>query len=136
MSKPKLRTYQLFKTDFGKECYISQNLNRKLRSMLAQLRFGILPLQIETDRFRNIALQERICRVCDLNQVESEIHFLFICPMYNIIRNQWICKMNITNSDWLRMDNHEKLLHIFKYPKYTAQFIMDSFEQRRSVLFT
>ena len=90
MSKPKLRTYQLFKKDFGKECYISQNLNKKLRSMLAQLRFGILPLQIETDRFRNIALQERICCVCDLNQVESVIHFLFICPMYNILRNQWV----------------------------------------------
>ena len=130
LSKPKLRTYGLFKTQFGKESYITYNLSRKQRSMVAQIRFGILPLQIETDRFRNIALQQRICRLCNLGLVESEIHFLFVCPMYKHQRLQWIHEMNVRNYEWQQMNDHDKLTFIFQYPKYTAQYIMNSFELR------
>ena len=40
-------------------------------------RFGILPLRIETGRFVNEALDNRLCRLCNSNAVEDEIHFLF-----------------------------------------------------------
>ena len=48
--KPKLRTYKLFKEKAEIEPYIACNLPRYQRSLLAQLRFGILPLRIETGR--------------------------------------------------------------------------------------
>ena len=50
-SKPKLRTYAMIKPEFGLERYISLNLTPFQRSVLAQIRFGILPLAIETGRF-------------------------------------------------------------------------------------
>ena len=52
--KPKLRTYKQFKTKCETDKYVTLNLERNQRSVLAQLRAGILHLQIELGRFTNI----------------------------------------------------------------------------------
>ena len=65
-NKPKLRTYIKFKAVPDIENYVLCNLDRKLRSYIAQFRSGILPLEIETGRFRNIPLNERICKLCNI----------------------------------------------------------------------
>ena len=62
-------------------------MSRQRRSLMAQFRLGILPITVETGRFRNIPLQDRKCTICDLNEVEDEKHFLCICPVYNDIRS-------------------------------------------------
>ncbi len=51
-NKPKLRTYISFKEQYCTEDYVKLFIVRKERSMLAQIRFGILSLHIETRRFR------------------------------------------------------------------------------------
>ena len=51
---PKLRTYNLFKEVYETEEYFKIYLSRKQRSIVAQLRTGILPLRIETGRNENI----------------------------------------------------------------------------------
>ena len=71
-NKPKLRTYIEWKSSFGVEGYIKLNLPKQHRSILAQLRSGSLPLAIETGRYRGLKLEERICKFCPLNLVESE----------------------------------------------------------------
>ena len=45
-TKTKLRTYVKFKAHLETENYVSVNLNRNGRSVLAKLRSGILPLSI------------------------------------------------------------------------------------------
>ena len=74
---PKLRNYKLFKNSYEAEPYVLCFLNREKRSLVAQLRSGILPLQVEVGRWQGIPIEERICPVCNLNQVEDECHFLF-----------------------------------------------------------
>ena len=59
--KPKLCTYKLFKEIAEIEPYIACNLLQYQRSLLAQLRFRILPLSIETGRAQ---VEERICPLC------------------------------------------------------------------------
>jgi hypothetical protein len=76
---PKLRTFVTFKSIFKTEPYVSINMNRKYRSVIAQLRSGILPLEIETGRWRGIELNRRICQLCTSGCVEDEAHFLFDC---------------------------------------------------------
>ena len=49
---PKLRTYVLFKHEYKTEEYLKMYLPRSHRSLLAQLRSGILPLRIESGRFQ------------------------------------------------------------------------------------
>ncbi len=47
-----------------------------------QFRIGILPLHIETGRFRNVKINERKCYVCNNEYMENEFHFLFVCNAY------------------------------------------------------
>ena len=98
-SKPKLRTYKLMKENFEVESYVAYHVPKNYRSILAQLRMGILPLHIETGRYKNvfdretgihrkINVNERTCNVCKLDIVEDEKHFLFNC---NIYYNEILC---------------------------------------------
>ena len=64
-SKPKLRLYSKFKDNFKTDDYVLSLMPRYERSLLAQLRMGILPLRVETGRFVNESLNERICTLCE-----------------------------------------------------------------------
>ena len=79
LNKPKLRTYITFKTNFYTEKYVKKYTCKRERSLFAQLRIGILPLLIETGRYRGIAIEERLCQFCK-SLVEDD--FLCICPLY------------------------------------------------------
>ena len=59
--KPKLRNYVKFKQNINVEDYVISNISRYQRSLLAQLRMGILPLNIETGRYIRKELNERLC---------------------------------------------------------------------------
>ena len=52
-STPKLRTYKLFKKEYTPEPYVTAHLSRAERSFMAQFRIGILPLHVETGRYKN-----------------------------------------------------------------------------------
>ena len=69
-------------------------LKKYHRSRSAQFRCGILPLQIEVGRYRNISLCHRICPLCK-NAVEDEIHFLCQCPCYSDYRSTLYRKANM-----------------------------------------
>ena len=88
-SKPKLREYITFKETFHTESYLKVFLPKHKRSLIAQFRCGILPLHIETGRFKNITdpdtgkirklkAEERIRPVCKSGDIENEIHFLLL----------------------------------------------------------
>lgn len=47
--------------------------------LFLQPKTSILPLTIETGRFQNTPEEDRLCEMCDLNDVESESHFLLYC---------------------------------------------------------
>ena len=51
---------QIITLTMGIENYIKYNLSSSERSAMAQFRFGILPLNIETGRFRNQALEKTL----------------------------------------------------------------------------
>ena len=96
----------------------------------------LLPLNIETGRFRNIKLEDRICTLCDQQEVESELHFLFECSCYNHLRQPWL--QNICNSHMLfrDMSTKEKLCILFdKSHRSTAKFILNCFNHRKDQLF-
>ena len=82
---PKLRTYKTIKLDTGTEHYIKRITNRKKRSLIAQLRIGILPINIETGRHRNEAIEDRTCPKCN-GEIENEHHFLLECELYTALR--------------------------------------------------
>ena len=78
----KLRYYNLYKCDNKPAEYTFMNISKNQRPLFAQSRCGILPLEIETGRFKNFRLCERICKV------EDEIHFLCECSNYSNERSE------------------------------------------------
>ena len=85
-NKPKLRTYVQIKDIFEPEPYVLSNISRQRRSLLAQIRLGILPIKIETGRFRSLPVEQRLCELCEMHKVENEMHFLCECPLYHDFR--------------------------------------------------
>jgi len=65
LSKPKLRTYKTFKNDCNTTDYVKSCMNRYERSLLAKFRCGILQLKIETGRFNQTKLEDRLCDICN-----------------------------------------------------------------------
>ena len=65
INQPKLQTYIQIKDEYKCENYVSMNLSRSIRSYIAQIRYGVLPLHIETGRYSNLKVEERLCKVCD-----------------------------------------------------------------------
>ena len=103
--------------------------------MYTQFRHGILPLKVETGRFQNISLHDRVCEFCKLNEVEDEIHFLCRCSLYNHLRQCLYqtalidCPPNVHGDE-----NIFIYLMKFKY-REVSTFIMQAWEIRQQSLY-
>ena len=89
-SNRKLNFYSSFKRDVSKSEYLEQVKNLKHRQALAKLRFGNHNLRIDSGRHCTPKLPEtlRICQYCCSNQIENEMHFLFIVTDTIILDNK------------------------------------------------
>ena len=72
----------MFKNICKSESYVKMAHSKMSRSIFAQFRLGILRLEIETGRFRNIPSESRMCHFC-INEIEDELHFVCVCPVYS-----------------------------------------------------
>jgi hypothetical protein len=134
---PKLRTYCLFKHIYCIEPYVSSRLSRKLRSTLARFRTGILPLEIETGRWRGIPECQRICKLCNTQSVESEMHFLLHCPTYDHLRIDYLENVQQCDNTFDSLNDVEKLklLMGIQFEAGTARLMADMYKCRQSSLF-
>ena len=46
--------------------------------------------ELKQDLFNNHVSDSPICNNCDLHSSEDALHFFFVCPKYNMIRNHLI----------------------------------------------
>ena len=134
-SKPKLRTYLQIKHTFGAEPYATCRLARSQRSLMAQLRFGILPLAIEVGRYHNTSEDDRLCEMCDLNEIENEVHFILYCPYYDDLRIAWF--QRVLNKDpavfWY---TDIKLEWLFNHDPFgCASYVSKAWTRRMDALF-
>ena len=83
-----LRTYKLFQYKLEYENYLWLNIP-KYRVSLCRLRTSSHNLEIERGRYTvpKTLPENRLCNQCEHNLVEDEIHFIFICQKYEIIRH-------------------------------------------------
>ena len=134
-SKPKLRSYKLFKSNFGAEEYVCQYLSRYKRSLFAQLRSGILPLNIEIGRYRGVRVEDRICCFCTPDKVESEMHFMVECCKYDIQRAELYNKLSfdITFANSNNQEKYNKLMRC--YYKEATEFVAKAWTIRQNNIF-
>ncbi len=135
-TKPKLRTFKLFKTDCKTSDYVKGCLNKCQRSLLAKFRCGILQLKIETGRFENIELEQRLCIFCERNEIENEVHFLINCDLYKdprtVLFSKTLDKCKNVNS----FNDQEKFIYLMTNCQYyVAKYIENAWNMRKDKLY-
>ena len=119
------------------ENYCSMHLTRGQRSVIAKLRLGILPINIELGRYNGIERGLRMCNICNTGEVEDEIHFLLKCVKYEERRNTMYILAGETVTNFMEMNDIEKV-HILtshnNLIRKTCKFIKECLEERNNVL--
>ena len=82
----KLEYYRRFKKNFEYEKYLDVIKNGAIRRNLTCFRLSAHSLEIEVGGYSNVPRENRLCKYCNLNVVESEYHFLLTCPKYYDLR--------------------------------------------------
>ena len=80
--------------------------------------------------------QNRICRLCDLNRVEDELHFGFECPAYRIEREDMIDKLRFGNQGFVVNNIQPENLYkiCMMRPFILAKYLKKIWDKRTSIL--
>ena len=89
----KLEFYRSFKNKSATSNYLEITRRVPDRRTLTKLQISNHKLMIELGRYNNTPRENRLCPVCDCNQIEDEIHFLFYCSKNATIRDNFYKKM-------------------------------------------
>ena len=67
-------------------------LPNQLRNYISRIRLSSHALRIETGRYgvNRVDRNQRLCLICNENDIEDEFHFIFVCNRYDRIRNLYL----------------------------------------------
>ena len=131
----KLRYYNLYKYDKTPEEYLYFDITKYQRSLFAQFRCGILPLEIEVGRYRDIPLEKRLCLVCKDGNIEDEIHFLCQCSKYDEYRSLLYSQAEKLDPLFYSKDDIDKYVFLMSnLQKPVIHFISNSIATRTRCL--
>ena len=69
--------------------YLSKFIPVHLRKCITKFRLSSHNLTIETGRYIATDRSKRTCFSC-VDEIEDEYHFIFVCPLYNSLRKQYV----------------------------------------------
>ena len=113
------------------ESYLVNIKNNNYRIALTQFRLSAHNLEIEAGRHANIERNNRLCRLCNNGNVESEYHFLLICNHYNDLREKFL-----GNVSWANIHKFSNIMKTHSRTKQVklAKFIKLGFQDRSTIL--
>ena len=85
----RLQSYNIFKHNFTLEKYLKISMENKYKYALSRFRTSSHDLLNETGRYENIPRDQRLCKSCDMKTIESEYHFLLVCPKFRDLRKKY-----------------------------------------------
>ncbi len=109
-----MQCYLSLKREYSMAEYLFTVSDKKLRSTLTRYRLSGHKLMIETGRHRQTWLppEQRLCLHCDLNQMETELHFLTECSKYTDIRTVYYDKIQQIHPTFTTLPDQEKLAYL------------------------
>ena len=133
-TKSKLRNYVKFNQDIETSWYLKISLSRFQRSLMAQLRLGILPLAIETGRYYRIPIENRFCKLCQNETIEDEIHFLCHCKPFDHECLKFFTKLAEKGNNMLEMSDNEKFVYIMQLNCKELLIFVESIWNKRKLI--
>ena len=82
--------YYNYKNDYLPSYYLDLTKTSNERKELAKFQIRNHKLMIEIGTYDHISREDRVCPTCGSNQIEDEIHFVFICPKYSTLRDEFL----------------------------------------------
>ncbi len=70
---------------------------------------------IETGHFRSLNLEERICKICNSQEVEVEIPFIISCNAYREFRQVMYKCITSPIEEFIHFNDRENIIYIMKY---------------------
>ena len=136
-TEPKLCTYVLIKDLSSPDILVKANLKRGICSLLAKLVSGILPLEVETGRYTSTPRDQRLCKICNLNLIEDEFHFLFDCIAYQLERSNYYVDNIVDIETFMLSTDQAKLAWMLQEDniRTTGAFVNTLFRKRRDILY-
>ena len=122
----KLRFYKVFKKSFTREPYLNILKDYKLRKLVTKFRCSDHILEVEIGRHKKVEYEQRICKICNAD-VETEIHFLQACPIYNHLRVKYLNIHTLDSYELLQCTEVEVVYNV-------ANFLEKAFKVRKREL--
>ena len=89
-------------------CFLN---NPQYRHYLARFRCSAHKLLVETGRYIGLEFNQRICPHC-MEDVETEMHFVCSCPMYNSLRKNMYDTVCKSNAEFSMLSERDKLIFL------------------------
>ena len=138
IGRNKLRTYRLFKSRYEVEEYCKLFLPVRHRSAFAKFRCGVATIKIETGRYENLDVNQRLCPFCSF--VEDVMHVFLHCETYRDLRNNLFSNANslLPNCNFNVLNDIEKMKLLFSHPsliRLCAKTCFKIIQTRNSLLY-
>ena len=135
----KLDFYRIFKTQYTPSNCLDLTRNTSERRALIKLRISNHKLMIELGRYNQVPRENRTCPVCRSTQIEDETHFLFHCPKYTSLRNEFYNKIKSQLPNILFLPINELIIKLMNTSNYFVniyfiKFISSCFDFRNNLL--
>ena len=132
-----MRTYVKYKTDIScAEYLLNPKITKYQRSVFSQLRTGGLQLEIEVGRYRNIAANNRYCKLCNDGSIEDEFHFIMQCVSYNSDRDTLYSKICNIDTNFHNYTDETKFEILMKdYQNVISFYVCKIWKKRKHLLY-
>ena len=122
-----------FKQIIERELYLKNfHMKLSLRNVLAKFRLGVS--QIYSHRYKfSLFENQKFCPFCIQIYNEDENHVLFICPVYETVRKEFI-EHAIYHFDNITNDNFQFMQFMQSNQYIIAKFLLAAFSIRSSIL--
>ena len=107
----KLEFYKTFKDEYSTSDYLYQLRHYDERQNFVKFKISNHKLMIEHGRYQidHLPRENRLCPLCNSNQVEDEIHFFFQCNKYSVKRQAFINQINGIIPDFDKKSSPESI---------------------------
>ena len=137
----KLDTYFNLKQSFCFEPYLSLT-NFHHRRAISKIRISAHNLMIESGRYKKpkpLPREDRLCKFCNLNEVENEIHFITRCLKYDSEREEFYKTIRKLNANFDLLNDLQKTMWLLSQECESvlielACFILKCFDKRTTIV--